>query len=346
MVARLIRTATSPACFVGADVSKAWVDMADTQGRVVQVANTVTALTAALSGWSGCARLVCEATGGYERALIAAAAGLGLPLRRAHPSRVRAFAKATARAAKTDRIDAAVLAAFAAFTAHEAAPPPPSPAQRALAELMARLTQLKDQRQAELCRAEQAETLLVQRSIAAIVDLLDIQVKAITHAMDEAIAADPALAHKAALLRSCKGIGPRASQAILAWLPEIGTLNRRTVAGPGGGRTHHPPERILDPIRRHRRRPKSLARRPVHGGALGQPAQSDLQSLLRPPANRRKTAQGCPRRRAPQTRHHTQCHDPGRTTLPTRLTKNTVDCFAALAMTLGVRTGADQRNLV
>ncbi len=36
--------------------------------------------------------MVCEATGGYERPLMGVAAQLGLPLRRVHPNRARAFA--------------------------------------------------------------------------------------------------------------------------------------------------------------------------------------------------------------------------------------------------------------
>lgn len=222
-----------PACFLGADVSKAWVDLADTDGRSLRVDNTVAALSAALSAphWrDACANLVCEATGGYEQPLVAAAVALGLPLRRIHPSRARAFARARARLAKTDRIDAALLADMALFTANEAAPAPPGPGQRALAELMTRLGQLKDQRQAEQCRAERAESAIVGRSIAASLALLDTQIADIAAALDEAIAADPDLARTASLVRSCKGVGPAACRALLAWLPELGSLNRRTVA--------------------------------------------------------------------------------------------------------------------
>ncbi|GJE70072.1 IS110 family transposase [Methylorubrum podarium] len=232
MVASPAPTTPAAPCFLGADISKEWVDFADLQGRTAHIDNTVTALTAALSEpcWRGCANLVCEATGGYERPLIEAAAALGLPLRRIHPSRARAFARAKAKLAKTDRIDAAVLAALAAFTADEPAPPLPSPAQRALAELMTRLGQLKDQRQAEQCRRERTESALVRRSIAASLALLDAQIREIGAALDEAIAADAERARTAALLRTCKGVGPVACRALLAWLPELGRLNRRTVA--------------------------------------------------------------------------------------------------------------------
>lgn len=197
------------------------------------MANTVEALTTAVSAapWrETCVNLVCEATGGYERPLIAAATALGLPIRRIHPSRARAFARAKARLAKTDRIDAACLAALSAFTAEEASPPLPDPAQRALAELMTRLGQLKDQRQAELCRDALIENPLVKASIAESLALFDRQIAALTAALEAATAADADLARKAALLRSCKGIGPVACHALLARLPELGRLNRRTVA--------------------------------------------------------------------------------------------------------------------
>lgn len=219
--------------FLGADVSKAWVDLADTRGRSLRVDNTLDALSAALSSpdWRlACANLVCEATGGYERPLIAAATALGLPIRRIHPSRARAFARAKAKLAKTDRIDAAVLAALAAFTADEPAPPLPGPGQRALAELATRLTQLKDQRQAEQCRTDHTQSPIVRRSIAASLALLDDQIAEIAAALDAAIAADAELARTAALLRTCKGVGPGTCRALLAFLPELGSLNRRTVA--------------------------------------------------------------------------------------------------------------------
>jgi transposase len=87
-----------PLC-IGVDVSKDWLDIADNAGRALRIADTVAAITEALAGpWSqGCRAMVCEATGGYERPLMRVAAQLGLPLRRVHPNRARAFAQVTAR---------------------------------------------------------------------------------------------------------------------------------------------------------------------------------------------------------------------------------------------------------
>jgi transposase len=139
-----------PLC-IGVDVSKDWLDIADNAGRAMRIANTVAAITEALGGpWAqGCRAMVCEATGGYERHLMQVAAQLGLPLRRVHPNRARAFAKASAQLAKTDAIDARMLARFAAFIADEPARPSPAPQTQTLAALVSRLDQLSDLRQSE-----------------------------------------------------------------------------------------------------------------------------------------------------------------------------------------------------
>jgi transposase len=63
-----------------------------------------------------------------------------------------------------------------------------------------------------------------------VIEVLDSQIDAIQHASDALIASDPILTEKASLLRSCKGVGPKNAQMILARLPEIGALDRRKIA--------------------------------------------------------------------------------------------------------------------
>ena len=67
---------------------------------------------------------VYEPTGGYERPLTTALAEAGVPARRVHPNRVRAYARACGQQAKTDRLDAQVLSRYAAAFD---LPPDPSP---------------------------------------------------------------------------------------------------------------------------------------------------------------------------------------------------------------------------
>jgi transposase len=217
--------------FVGVDVSKSWIDIADTAGRTRRVANDAAAIAEAFAGpWSNCAAIVCEATGGYERALMDVAQARGLPLRRAHPNRAHAFAKMSCGLAKTDALDAKMLAKFAAFTAHEPAPPLPSAKTREMAAMVARLVQLTDLRQCETCRAKMEPAAAVKASLEAVLQIIEAQIKAMQKAIDAFIEADPPLKANKAILLSCKGVGPKSAQAILAMLPEIGALDRRKIA--------------------------------------------------------------------------------------------------------------------
>src|SRR5687768_5150674 len=90
---------TSP-IVVGVDVAKEHLDVA------------VRALVARLRPLRP-TLIVCEATGGFERAAIAALAAAGLPVVVANPRQVRDFARATGQLAKTDQLDAGILALFA-----------------------------------------------------------------------------------------------------------------------------------------------------------------------------------------------------------------------------------------
>ena len=89
-----------------------------------------------------------EATGGFETVVAAGLAAAGLPVAVIKPLQIRDFARATARLAKTDTLDAAVIAHFA-----EAVNPPvrllADPQQRLLGELMARRRQLIEMMVAE-----------------------------------------------------------------------------------------------------------------------------------------------------------------------------------------------------
>ena len=57
--------------------------------------------------------IVLEATGGFERRLVAVLLSRQFPVVVVNPQRVRHFAKATGQIAKTDSLDAAVLSNFA-----------------------------------------------------------------------------------------------------------------------------------------------------------------------------------------------------------------------------------------
>ena len=101
---------------VGIDVGKAALDLAvDGISAVVRFANTragIGKLVARLGKLEE-PRIVVEATGGYEDALLEACCDAGLWICRVNPRQAWDFARATGELAKTDAIDAALLALMA-----------------------------------------------------------------------------------------------------------------------------------------------------------------------------------------------------------------------------------------
>ena len=76
--------------------------------------------------------VVCEATGGYERHVLAICLELGVAVHKAHGSRVRYFARYLGLLAKTDPIDARVLALYGLKTTDLRLYVPPAPEALAL----------------------------------------------------------------------------------------------------------------------------------------------------------------------------------------------------------------------
>jgi len=149
---------STTSCFVGVDVAKAWLDVGvRPSGAHWRVANAEAELPALVARLRTLAPqlVVLEATGGYERAVVAALGAAGLPVVVLNPRQVRDFAKATGRLAKTDQLDAQALAHFA-----EAVHPEPRPlsdeATQQLAALLERRAQVVGMLTAEKNRHSQA----------------------------------------------------------------------------------------------------------------------------------------------------------------------------------------------
>lgn len=175
----------------------------------------------------GVERIVLEATGGYERGVLSALQQAGLPVVRVNPRRARAFAQALGQQAKTDPIDAAVLAHLAQTL--ESAPTPVVTApQHALRDLVQRREQLVQQRDDERRRLHQSPQGLVRASLQRCVAALQREIAKVETAIAPAlVAADTATA---AALQTVSGIGPVTTASLLAYVPELGRLDRRQIA--------------------------------------------------------------------------------------------------------------------
>lgn len=173
---------------------------------------------------------VCEATGGYERHVLAICGELGIAVHKAHGSRVRHFARYLGLLAKTDPIDARVLALYGLKTQDLRLYVPLTPELVALRALKTRRDQLQQMLFAETCRLEHALHASVSRSLKAHVTSLKKALAALEAEIAAHIKACQALAHKARLLRTLKGVGPATIATILAYLPEPGALTKSQAA--------------------------------------------------------------------------------------------------------------------
>jgi transposase len=222
--------------FIGIGVSKARLDGAARPGPLTfQEPNDpggIAAVVALLKPLKP-ARIVLEATGGYELPLAAALAAAGLPVAIVNPRQARDFAKATGRLAKNDQIDAAVLAHFAEAIRPEPRPLPDAEV-RALDALLSRRRQLLEMLTMEQNRLGCCADGAVRADLEAHIAWLSDRLGRCEGELKAAVQASPAWREKEDLLRSIKGIGPVASRTLLAALPELGTLSNKKAAALAG----------------------------------------------------------------------------------------------------------------
>lgn len=174
--------------------------------------------------------VLLEATGGYERPVMLALAGAGAPVTRVNPRRARAFATALGTSAKTDPIDAALLARMAELVQTPAVAPEPQ--RDTLRALVQRREQLVQQCDDERRRLHQATLVDVRQDLIEHIGQLRQRIDRITrqivHAQRQV---DSSLAHA---LIAIPGIGPVTCASLLAYLPELGRLDRRQIAALAG----------------------------------------------------------------------------------------------------------------
>lgn len=218
---------------VGLDVSKRKIDACIYGMAERRTAASTPEGEAELIAWlrrHGVGEAVMEASGGYEQRWAEALRGAGFAVRIVDPRRVRYFAKSAGRLAKTDPIDAAMIAWFGmTFPANQVGLPP-EPERRELDQLVTARASLLELDTALANRDEHEQPRLVVKAQAAARKTLRTQVKKLDKAIAAAIAEDPAMARRAAIITSVPGLGPQAAAGLIAWLPELGQIDDKAIA--------------------------------------------------------------------------------------------------------------------
>jgi transposase len=218
--------------FVGIDVSKQrWDVCVLPSGKTAKLATDgkgFEQLRELLKPLGPC-RIVVEATGGYERRLVAELIEEGHEVARVNPRNVRDFARSLGQLAKTDRIDARILALFA-----EKVQPRPCEKlpenQAELEGLMARRRQLVQMKTSEQNRLHQSAVKKVRKSVSHMLDQLREEIDEVDRDIAELIEDNDDWNARVQQLATVPGVGPVTSRTLVAELPELGKLNRQAIA--------------------------------------------------------------------------------------------------------------------
>lgn len=178
-------------------------------------------------------QIVCEATGGYERSVVAALQAADRPVAILNPGHVRHFALSQGTRAKSDPLDCALLTGYGA--AHRPAPAPkPNPALAQMRALVDWRAQLKEQQVRARQHQEHTTNAFIIKQQDKLAKHLQTQLKAVEKKLSQLVAASPEQAEQVNVLDELPGVGFITAISVLCHLPELGRLNRGQAAALAG----------------------------------------------------------------------------------------------------------------
>jgi transposase len=227
----------TPSVYLGADVSKETIDLGCPHFAVpASIPNTPAGyrtLIKTLVRRTAPVHVVCEATGPYHRGFVAALHQAAVVVSVVNPRLPRDFARSRGQLAKTDKIDALLLADFGR-TMQPAPTPKPDPRMTLLDDLVTRRAQLVEDRAREKTRLQPTTNVEVLASLKLHLRHLDGQIEKLLARIAEVVEASPALRAKVARLVQVQGVATLTASALLAALPELGTLSKNEVTALAG----------------------------------------------------------------------------------------------------------------
>jgi transposase len=219
--------------YVGLDVAKATLQV-HLQGRQFPFSNDPAGHTRLCQQLKGvAAHVICEATGGYEAAVVRACHAAHIRVSVLNPAHVRHAAKAQGKRAKTDALDAALLTDYGQRF-HPVATPPVSAVQHQLTELTLWLSQTVQAQALAKNQTEHQTNPFVNAQHQLRLDHYAAQIKAVEVEIKALLRQDPVLTQRVECLDRIVGVGPRTAWLVLAHLPELGQMNRQQTAALAG----------------------------------------------------------------------------------------------------------------
>lgn len=225
--------------WLGIDVSKATLDVAESAGACWQVPNTPEGWQALTSRYADTppTGVVMEATGALHVGLHLHLTAAGWHSSVVNPSWTAAYAGSRGRLGKTDQVDARMLARYGCKE-EPVATPVKSPVQRRVMALMRRRSQVAKMRVMNLNQTGSAPNDEIVAYCDTLTTALDAQIAELDATIAGILETDPSLHATATQLQSMPGIGPVTSTWLICALPELGELDRRKIAALAGVAPH------------------------------------------------------------------------------------------------------------
>ena len=290
----------TPTVYAGLDISKATLQL-HLQNVQHVLDNDPKGYAALLKmiGVVGGVQVVCEATGGYEKGIVAALHAAAQPVSVLNPALVRHFALAQGQRAKNDPIDSGVRTDYG----YALRPEPTPPTEPARDELRA-LVQWRDHLKEQLVRtrqvAEHGLPPFVARQHKKLAAHLEKQMAEVAKELAQALARAPQIQEQVRQMAQLDGVGLVTAVSVLSYLPELGTLHRQEAAalaglapwvrqsGPwegqrhiGGGRAAVRRALYMSAVVLSRMKASTLGKFYAHLRAVGKPAKVALTAVMR-----------------------------------------------------------------
>jgi transposase len=230
----------TPTRFIGCDVGKTNIVVFDSRdGRTTTIANDPSELAGFAASLDDSCFVVCEATGGYEAALLGALLDAGRAAHRADARKVKAFIRSFGVLGKSDNIDARELSCYGKER-HARLPrwQPPSATRETLRALVEARQDLVTQRVAYDNRLKAPGAGPVVSRLRAVRDCLAEQIEAIEADTAALVEAQETLREDIKAITALAGIGFTTAVSLLALMPELGTIDRRRAASLAGLAPH------------------------------------------------------------------------------------------------------------
>jgi len=216
---------------IGIDISKKKLDISFSDNKTTSYSNDLSGFKQLLKQITDkdLTRVAMEATGGYERPLVQFLQEKGIAVSVVNAKRVRDYAKALGKLAKTDKIDSHIIRLFAEAI-HPNVTEQLSESQQSLDSLTSRRSQLVKQRAIEKQHIETVTNKETKRSINRTLKFLDKEIGVIEEKINKLIDLDGDLKEKVNRLTTIKGIGPVVAVTIVSDIPELGALSNKEIS--------------------------------------------------------------------------------------------------------------------